>query len=129
MPANTKHTKSKTNKNLSGKVRLPARKSGSRVLSAIDLGVEAKHIAAPASVRLPRLTLTALPPDNLPIEHPQKVCVPIAIVRRRRHLLPARAAFWVGMGFGIFITGVLGYLVWMLIIVELNRSAVIGLIY
>ncbi len=92
-------------------------------LEASVLGIAQEHVVGPCSA--PKVWTPAFA-SVLP------GAVPVSPVFARssnfkRPLVGARTSFWLGVGFGIFIVGVLGYLAVRLFQVELAEAVVTGL--
>lgn len=91
------------------------------VLEASVLGVAPEQLLGRA----------AEPPVNLPVVPVVTANLPVTPMHRihplHRPLVSGRTSFWLGVGFGIFVTGVLAYLAWRLYSVEIAEAIVLGL--
>ena len=91
------------------------------VLEVSSLGVAPEHVLeviAQHDALVPAHPAPTLaPPLNLPGE--------LALLSRP--LVSSRTAFWLGVGFGMFVVGVLGALTWQFIRVEVVEAVVLGL--
>ena len=96
---------------------------------AEKIGIAPEHILANREPARPvRVPLLYDAPANLPVEKPGAVaafCEKRDFIRRP--LVPQRTSFWIGVGFGILVTGVLGYIAWQLFNVEIGEAIVLSL--
>ncbi|GEM_PF-4852711 len=119
-PRASKKTKKRRSVALSSKIKIPKHKEfEDSVLSASSIGIDPEYLAAP--VRLP-VAQTLPATKNFSIEESASSKMKMM----RRSLVAPRTSFWLGVGFGIFVTGVLGYLVLKLYTVELAQALVLG---
>ncbi len=91
------------------------------MLSASSIGIAQEHvleIIGQKEVFVPAYFSSALqPPNNLPGEQGLF----------RRPLVSTRTSFWLGVGFGMFVVGVLTVLTWEFVKVEIVEAVVLGL--
>lgn len=89
------------------------------ILEASKVGIAPEHI------------LSAVPDRGLPLSLAPSFETPLALGNVgvfRRSLVSPRISFWLGVGFGILVIGVLLVLVWQILRVELAEAIVIGLV-
>ncbi|MDO8505376.1 MAG: hypothetical protein Q7S48_02270 [bacterium] len=92
------------------------------VLEASSIGIAPEHvleiIAQHEAVVPIHPVPTLAPPGNLPGER----------ILFRRPLVSSRTSFWLGVGFGMFVVGVLTVLTWEFVKVEIVEAVVLGLV-
>ena len=93
------------------------------ILDASALGIDTAQVlqghfpAGVGSAVLSGGTLLARPVS--PVEND-------VISRMHQPLLSARTSFWLGVGFGMLVVGILAFLAWQLFQVELRQVGVVG---
>lgn len=119
-PRASKKSKKRRSVALSSKIKIPKHKVIEEpVLSASSIGISPEYLAAP--VRLPVAPIPSAA-KNFSVDESASTRKAMML----RSLVAPRTSFWLGVGFGIFVTGVLGYLVLKLYTVELAQALVLG---
>ena len=109
--ASVKKIKSTTRKRV-----VRARKKAVPLLDASALGVVPEQLAFAQGVKPQLISFASMPPPNLPIEPIDEIKPQMSILHRP--LVSGRTSFWLGVGLGMFIVGVLTALAWKLLTVE-----------
>lgn len=101
----------------------------STILKAEDLGISTDYLVGRAMTETASMVAPATVPENLPVvdfpvDSEVKVYTPLSI---HRPLVGHRTSFWIGVGFGVFVVGVLAILTWQLTRVSVVEAVVSGL--
>ena len=119
MPRKITKTKKTAKQQVVGRV-----KKGRAPLDAGILGIAKEHVVTSCTAS-PGIRATAFSPA-LPVSVAMQPLL-AQCPAFRRPLVGARTSFWLGVGFGIFVIGVLGYLAVRLFQAELAEAVVTGL--
>lgn len=133
---------SKNKKRGSGVLRPKSRARSKKIIEATHLGVSPAHtLGAGAGAIFPagadfgdKMSSASFRPAGLQWRHNLISDIPggspyggSAASVFHKPLLGGRASFWIGVGVGVFIVGVLSLLIWQFIKVDLVRAVVVGL--
>lgn len=91
------------------------------VLQASSLGIAPEYVLE----IIPREQASV--PAHLPPVLPPPLNLPGELALFNRPLVSSRTSFWLGVGFGMLVVGVLGALTWQFIKVEVVEAVVLGL--
>ncbi|OGL67701.1 hypothetical protein A3B21_00765 [Candidatus Uhrbacteria bacterium RIFCSPLOWO2_01_FULL_47_24] len=120
--ATAKKTKSTARKRVARKI-----KKSKPLIEASALGVSPDQLVESQGIKtalfspMPLLKNADEPPVNLPVAPFEEKSI------FHRPLVSGRTSFWLGVGFGMFIVGVLTFVAWKLLTVETVDAVVVGL--
>ena len=96
-------------------------KKKQNVLEVSSLGVAPEHVLEVIARE------EASVPDHRPPVLPPPLNLPGELALFKRPLVSTRTSFWLGVGFGMFVVGVLTILTWEFVKVEIVEAVVLGL--
>lgn len=111
----------KTKKVMKRKKSAITAKKKRTVLEAGSLGVSPEHVLEVIARE------EASVPDHRPPVLPPPLNLPGEINLFQRPLVSTRTSFWLGVGFGMLVVGVLTVLTWEFVKVEIVEAVVLGL--